>query len=175
MKNTIVVALALIVINLTQADKATPVVTNSEAKQESSALVVAESTQTPIAQAPVEPVKPVEPPQAPVVEKKPDIPAPTANKSYAHATCAQYESLVKQYDWDFKTAMAIMEAESGCRADARGGPNTNGTYDYGLFQLNQIVITDPAANIATAYRQKYLKGGWKHWSVYNNGAYKKYL
>jgi len=80
--------------------------------------------------------------------------------------------------------MAIMQAESGCISNQNNaGLNSNGSVDYGLFQVNSVHrnlvnslndLYDPATNISVAY-QIYRGGGWKAWSTYNNGAYLKYL
>lgn len=81
---------------------------------------------------------------------------------------------------DIGTAMAVARAESGWNPRAVGGPNRNGTYDYGLFQINQIhnptpaEKTDGAANARRAF-QIYRSSGWKAWSAYNNGSYRQHL
>lgn len=91
--------------------------------------------------------------------------------------CEAYRPLVAQYKWDVRIAMAIMQAESGCRAVTpdNSAINYDGVADHGLFQLHGIAVTDPAANISIAYNQKYLTQGWQAWSVFNSGAYLKFL
>jgi len=90
--------------------------------------------------------------------------------------CNAYRHLFTRYDWDVNTAIAICEAESSGRPDAVSKPNWNGTRDYGLMQLNNIKILDPAENVAYAYHNKYMtKQGWRHWTVYKTGAYRRYL
>lgn len=90
--------------------------------------------------------------------------------------CEQYRNLVAQYNWDARIALAIMQAESGCRANA-----SSPTDDHGLMQINHgddilgSAVYIPAVNIKYAYEHKYLKGGWTHWTVYNTGAYLRYL
>lgn len=90
--------------------------------------------------------------------------------------CESYRPIVAQYNWDVSTALAIMRAESGCRPNA-----VSPTNDHGLMQINKGLaiygqqIYDPAHNVRVAFENKYLKGGWSHWTVYNTGAYKKYL
>jgi hypothetical protein len=107
-------------------------------------------------------------------------PAPTSTKPASTFTlaggCQQYLPLVEQYDWDVKTAMAIMSAESTtpgipCNSGAIGTASYDGVKDYGLFQLHGIDILDPAQNVAFAYYHKYLTQGWHAWSSYNNGSY----
>lgn len=83
--------------------------------------------------------------------------------------CSSYLSLVEQYDWPVDTMMAIMQAESSCNPDAY---NPSGC--WGLFQLYNQDITDPAENIAGAY-QIYVTQGLTAWSSYTSGAYLQYL
>jgi hypothetical protein len=80
------------------------------------------------------------------------------------------------------TATAIALAESGGKTDAKGGPNSNGTYDWGLFQINDVhkptdaEKTDPLANARRAYAIWVQAGhSFKPWSTYNSGSYKKQL
>lgn len=93
--------------------------------------------------------------------------------------CATYQSMVAQYDWPVQTAMAIMRAESGCKAITPDNSAINYDHvpDYGLFQLHGMNVTDPAENIRLAYVVKYLGAGRRFtpWSTYNNGAYRTYL
>ena len=91
--------------------------------------------------------------------------------------CAAYQGLVAQYDWDVHTAMAVMQAESGCRAitPSNAALNYDGIPDYGLFQLHGINVTDPAENVRIAYAVKYKTQGWHAWNAYTSGAYLRYL
>lgn len=83
-----------------------------------------------------------------------------------------------------KIALAISQAENGTRqCDRQGARNSNGTYDYGLFQINEIHapskgsiedFKDCDKNIKVAL-QIFKKQGWTPWSVYKNDQYKKYL
>lgn len=80
-----------------------------------------------------------------------------------------------------KTMAAIALAESGGRVGARGGPNSDGSYDYGLWQINSShhysrrrLLTDPAYN-ARAAVSIYRSQGLSAWSTYTDGAYRKYL
>ena len=97
--------------------------------------------------------------------------------------CEGFRPLVAKYDWNVDIAMAVMNAESGCRTNALGR-NTNGTNDAGLFQVNSIHDTtdrryQPEHNVALAYkiyaaRSKWDSSGWKAWSVCLNGKVKCY-
>ena len=90
--------------------------------------------------------------------------------------CDKYRDLFSQYDWDVNTALAICQAESSGIPDNVSPPNWDGSRDYGLMQLNQIPILDPAANIEYAYYHKYkTPQGWNHWTVYKTGKYLNYL
>lgn len=80
------------------------------------------------------------------------------------------------------TAIAIAKAESGWKWDAKGGPNSNGTYDWGLFQINDVhkpsanVKTNPVANAKEAHRIFVAAGNsFKPWATYNSGAYKAHM
>lgn len=105
-------------------------------------------------------------------------PAPVIPASYYTPNCQAYLPLVSQYNWPVQTAMAVMQAESNCRAITPSNADLNYDHvpDYGLFQLHGIDITDPAANVAYAYYHKYLPaGGFTPWSTYTSGAYRGYL
>lgn len=98
--------------------------------------------------------------------------------------CDQYLPLLSQYEWDTRTAYAIMRAESGCNTQAIGD-------DYpiaglhapscGLFQVRTLAgrppceaLQVPERNVAIAYKL-YKANGWQPWSVYLSGKYKQYL
>lgn len=78
-------------------------------------------------------------------------------------------------------AIAICLAESGGKVDAVGGPNSNGTHDYGLWQINEIHKPSPevklhaAPNWQTAYQIASGGTNWKPWSTYNNGRYVQHM
>lgn len=75
-----------------------------------------------------------------------------------------------------RAAWAKAMAESGGYYDIIGGPNPNGTFDYGLFQINEIhkaeksidwtKILDPLYNAQTAAR---FTGQGKNWSSWGLG------
>lgn len=60
--------------------------------------------------------------------------------------CENYRDLVAQYPWPVDQAMLTMSEESGCNPNA-----VSATNDYGLFQLHNRPIYDPAENIRVAY------------------------
>lgn len=76
---------------------------------------------------------------------------------------------------EWEIAKAILKAESGGRPDAIGGPNYNGTYDYGCFQINNTKrALDVETNMKIAL-YKYNTNRWQQWSAYKNGAYLRFL
>jgi len=91
----------------------------------------------------------------------------SSQRSFSRGGCEQYRPLMERYTWDVNIALAVCNAESG------GNPNAvSKTNDYGLMQLHSIPLYDPEENIKYAYYEKYLKGGWVHWSVCKNGRVK---
>jgi TP901 family phage tail tape measure protein/lambda family phage tail tape measure protein len=86
---------------------------------------------------------------------------------------------------------AIAQAESSGNARAFNGNAATGDKSYGLWQINMLggmgperrqsfgirnndQLFDPVTN-AMAARRVYQSQGYKAWSVYRSGAYKKYL
>lgn len=77
-----------------------------------------------------------------------------------------------------RTAWAKAMAESGGYADIVGGPNANGSFDYGLFQFNDsahqdsigeekwALILDPIVNATLAFEKT---SGGKNWSAWGLG------
>lgn len=84
---------------------------------------------------------------------------------------------------DIATATAIALAESGGKSDATN-KNSNGTTDYGLWQINSIHKDalaigdwkDPSINAKMAYMvYKQAGNSFKPWVTFNNGHYKDHL
>jgi hypothetical protein len=85
---------------------------------------------------------------------------------------------------DCRIALAIQRAENYKGACEVYHYNSDGTLDWGYFQINTVHLTRPGlnlrdlldcrANIDFAY-QLYRERGFQPWSTYNNGAYRKYL
>lgn len=69
--------------------------------------------------------------------------------------CEQWRALVSRFDWNADIVLLVMKNESGCNPN-NISTNKNGSHDYGLMQLNNIQILDPAANIEYAYYHKYV-------------------
>lgn len=87
---------------------------------------------------------------------------------------------------DLAVAVAVALAESGGRPDIdNAGLNSNGSVDYGLWQINSVHTasgfdpsraSDPTYNAAWARRVFMNAGGsWTPWVTFNNGAYQRHL
>lgn len=97
------------------------------------------------------------------------------------ATDVTIAIVAKQAGFDeqnLKTAVMVALAESGGNEFATNH-NTNGSTDYGLWQINSV-HTDalklgkwnaPADNAKMAYMVFKQKGSWSPWSAYNNNKY----
>lgn len=80
------------------------------------------------------------------------------------------------------TGIAIALAESGGRTTAVGGPNSDGSKDYGLWQINDVhkdMVLFPQWRNAVANTQMAKSiydaaGGWTPWSTFNSGAYREH-
>lgn len=84
---------------------------------------------------------------------------------------------------DLVIAVAVAGAESSWRADATND-NTNGSRDYGMWQINTVhraILAagqwqDPASNARMAKQVWDDAGGsWRPWVTYNTGSYEKHL
>ena len=78
--------------------------------------------------------------------------------------------------------IGVAMAESGGDPTIRGGPNSNGTYDYGLFQINSIHNptaqdwADPVVNARMALKVYRDAGNkWVPWTTYKNRSHQKYM
>ncbi len=88
-------------------------------------------------------------------------------------------------------AYAVAMGESGGKATAHNGDTSTGDDSYGLFQINMLGdmgperrklyqlkddsdLFDPATNARVAFELSEGGKNWQPWSVYENGAYKKY-
>lgn len=79
-------------------------------------------------------------------------------------------------------AVAVALAESGGVSDAKGGPNEDGSYDWGPWQINdkahnvsQEVKTNVGANWAQAYQISDRGTNWTPWTTYKSGAYLAFM
>jgi len=75
----------------------------------------------------------------------------------------------------WQTGYAIMMAESSARPNAIGGPNYNGTYDYGCWQINNTKrALDPDEGTKIAW-YKYNHSGWHPWVAWQHGRHLKFM
>lgn len=99
----------------------------------------------------------------------------TAYQQYA---CAKFGS-------DCRVALAIQRAENPQGRCEVYHYNSDGTLDWGYFQINTVHLKRPGlnlrdlldckANIDFAYQLYEEKQGFTPWSTYNSGAYRKFL
>lgn len=132
--------------------------------------------------------------KAPQTAKKKPQPARKEQPKWHDADCEQYRPLIARYDWDVRTMMAIMEAESTnpitgepCDAQVVGDTTltyqSNGrTYGYSksLLQVRQLegrehCDTDNPEVIVKCGYDIWRGQGYSAWSVYTNGRYTQYL
>lgn len=103
-----------------------------------------------------------------------------------HSTPTNWDHLLEQYDWDVRTARAVLLAES------EGNPNAVNWNDHhgscissrGLFQIGCFwaehfgyTVEDlyvPSVNVEIAYRI-WKEQGWQPWGVIHDGRYLQYL
>lgn len=87
-----------------------------------------------------------------------------AAASGVSGNCESYRPLVEKYFGSATTAaMITMSHESGCNPNA-----VSATNDHGLFQLNNMPIYEPEANVRAAYA-KYVsprRGSTPNWSAW---------
>lgn len=94
----------------------------------------------------------------------------------------QVISTAKANGWasrDLATAVAIVMTENqSLDADAVGGPNKDGTHDYGLWQINEIHKPSQAQKFnfvenTKLARKIYVDAGksFKPWATYKDGSY----
>jgi hypothetical protein len=84
-----------------------------------------------------------------------------------------------------RLALAIQRAENPQGKCETYHYNTDGTLDWGYFQINTVHLKRPGlnlrdlldckANIDFAYQLYVEKHGFTPWSTYNNGLYKRFL
>src|SRR3954454_1230090 len=86
---------------------------------------------------------------------------------------------------DCRVALAIQRAENPQGKCEIYHYNSDGTLDWGYFQINTVHLKRPGlnlrdlldckANIDFAYQLFLEKGGFTPWSTYNSGAYRRFL
>ncbi|MCZ2148924.1 MAG: hypothetical protein LC126_14245 [Bryobacterales bacterium] len=91
----------------------------------------------------------------------------------------------RKFGADCRVALAIQRAENSPGKCEVYHYNSNGTLDWGYFQINTVHLERPGlnlrdlldckANIDFAYQLYVEKGGFSPWSTYKSGAYRRYM
>jgi hypothetical protein len=124
------------------------------------------------------------PPNEPSIAARSPAPPPNEPSIAAHA--AIHSALINAgaSPEAATTLTAISGAESGFGKSVVSPVNSNGSRDYGVFQVNNkawpqfggpAIATAPLSEQAAAAVHIWNTQGPKAWSTYNNGAYKNYL
>lgn len=98
---------------------------------------------------------------------------------------AYQQYVCEKFGSDCRLALAIQRAENPQGRCEIYHYNSNGTLDWGYFQINTVHLHRPGvnlrdlldcrANIDFAYQLYLEKGGFTPWSTYNSGAYRRFL
>jgi len=91
----------------------------------------------------------------------------------------------KKFGADCRLALAIQRAENPNGNCEIYHYNSDGTLDWGYFQINTVHLQRPGlnlrdlldcrANIDFAYQLYREKGGFTPWSTFNNGRYRQFM
>jgi hypothetical protein len=102
-----------------------------------------------------------------------------------HSLSAFQQYACQKFGSECRTALAIQRAENPQGKCEIYHYNTDGTLDWGYFQINTVHLKRPGlnlralldckANIDFAYQLYVERHGFTPWSTYNNGAYLRYL
>jgi hypothetical protein len=116
--------------------------------------------------------------------RSPEISGEAQADQFGRRLSAYQQYACNKFGSACRTALAVQRAEN-----ARGDCeifhyNSDGTLDWGYFQINTVHLKRPGvnlrdlldckANIDFAY-QLYTERGFDPWSTYKNGAYQKFL
>jgi hypothetical protein len=98
---------------------------------------------------------------------------------------AWQEYACRKFGTDCRVALAIQRAENPQGKCEIYHYNSDGTLDWGYFQINTVHLKRPGlnlrdlldcqANIDFAYQLFQEKGGFTPWSTYNSGKYRQFL
>ncbi|MDQ2842790.1 MAG: hypothetical protein M3Y72_17475 [Acidobacteriota bacterium] len=102
-----------------------------------------------------------------------------------HSLTAFQQYACRKFGPDCRIALAIQRAENPQGKCEIYHYNSDGTLDWGYFQINTVHLKRPGlnlrdlldckANIDFAYQLYIEKHGFTAWSTYNNGAYRRAL
>ena len=98
---------------------------------------------------------------------------------------AWQEYACRKFGSDCRVALAIQRAENPQGKCETYHYNSDGTLDWGYFQINTVHLKRPGlnlrdllgckSNIDFAYQLFQEKGGFTPWSTYNSGRYRQFL
>jgi hypothetical protein len=98
---------------------------------------------------------------------------------------AWQEYACRKFGSDCRIALAIQRAENPQGKCETYHYNSDGTLDWGYFQINTVHLKRPGlnlrdllgckSNIDFAYQLFQEKGGFTPWSTYNSGRYRQFL
>ena len=102
-----------------------------------------------------------------------------------HRLSAWQEYACRKFGSDCRVALAIQRAENPKGKCEIYHYNSDGTLDWGYFQINTVHLKRPGlnlrdlldckANIDFAYQLYRERGGFTPWSTYNSGLYKRFI
>jgi hypothetical protein len=104
---------------------------------------------------------------------------------HGHSLTAYQQYACAKFGSECRVALAIQRAENPQGRCEVYHYNSDGTLDWGYFQINTVHLKRPGlnlrdlldckANIDFAYQLYQEKQGFTPWSTYNSGAYRKFL
>ena len=119
-----------------------------------------------------------------VARKLPDGEGAAARADLGRALSAYQQYACNKFGPACRVALAIQHAENPSGACEIYHYNSDGTLDWGYFQINTVHLKRPGlnlrdlldcrANIDFAY-QLYTERGFEPWTTYRNGAYRRFL
>lgn len=102
-----------------------------------------------------------------------------------HRLSAWQEYACRKFGADCRVALAIQRAENPEGKCEIYHYNSDGTLDWGYFQINTVHLKRPGlnlrdlldckANIDFAYQLYKERGGFTPWSTYTNGRYRQFI
>ena len=108
-----------------------------------------------------------------------------AQQDQRHSLNAYQQYACQKFGSDCRIALAIQRAENPQGKCETYHYNSDGTLDWGYFQINTVHLKRPGvnlrdlldckANIDFAYQLYLEKHGFTAWSTFNNGAYRRNL
>ena len=104
---------------------------------------------------------------------------------HGHRLSAWQQYACRKFGPDCRLALAIQRAENPQGKCEIYHYNSDGTLDWGYFQINTVHLRRPGlnlrdlldckANIDFAYQLYREKRGFTAWSTFNNGAYRRFM